>query len=294
VRLILGTAGVGDRTPASAFACVVERAVERGFRWFDTADLYAAGRAEEILGACVARRRDDVRIATKIGYGDVGGSGVGPRLVTALDASLRRLGVDAVDLVQVHEWGAGWDAGEVLDALAGMVDAGKAHAIGASRLSAEELAAFAAGARERGLDPGPVQMPANVLAPLDPAWRGAATAAGVDVWAVSVLAGGFLAERGPSRPEPPAGSRFAANATYRRLYWRPEQFARREALGAIADELGMSLAHLALAWFVATGGAEGLVVGADSPEQLDGILEGLERRLPADAVTRIEAVVRDR
>src|SRR4051812_6530709 len=142
-RLCLGTMLMGDSTPADEAHRMLDRYVAAGGNFLDTADTYGAGPSERTLAPWLARRRDEVVVATKVRFAvsDPGGEGLAPdRIRAACDASLRRMGIDVIDLYQVHAPDPAVPLEETLEALDGLVQAGKGRALGASNLPAWLLA----------------------------------------------------------------------------------------------------------------------------------------------------------
>src|SRR5918997_1511219 len=133
-RLCLGTMLWGDKTPPGEARRMLDAFVDAGHNFVDTADVYGDGAAETVLGPWLARRRDEVVITTKVRFpvSDPGGEGLAPeRVRKACDASLRRMGIDAIDLYQLHAPDPSVALDEWLEVLDGLVRAGKVRAVGA-------------------------------------------------------------------------------------------------------------------------------------------------------------------
>ena len=138
-RIALGAMLMGDKTPVDEAHRMLDRFVDAGGTLVDTADTYGKGESERVLAPWLARRRDDVVLATKVRFetDDPPGAGLSPdRIRAACDASLRRLGVDVIDLYQVHAPDPAVPLEETLEALDGLVRAGKVRALGASNFKA--------------------------------------------------------------------------------------------------------------------------------------------------------------
>src|SRR5688572_1360761 len=154
--LCLGTMLMGSKTPVDESHRMLDRYLDAGGNFLDTADTYGDGTSEETLAPWLARRRDDVVLATKLRFAvsDPGGAGLAPdRIPRACDASLRRLGVDAIDLYQVHAPDPDVDLGDTLRTLDELVRAGKVRALGASNFPAWLLAWAVALQDAEGLAP---------------------------------------------------------------------------------------------------------------------------------------------
>ncbi|HEX5781674.1 MAG TPA: aldo/keto reductase, partial [Solirubrobacteraceae bacterium] len=142
-RLCLGAMLMGDATPTDEAHRILDRFLEAGGTFIDTADTYNDGLSERVLAPWLAQHRDEVTIATKVRFNvsDPGGQGLAPdRIRAACDASLKRLGVDVIDLYQVHAPDPQVPLEEALEALDGLVQAGKVRALGASNYPAWLLA----------------------------------------------------------------------------------------------------------------------------------------------------------
>lgn len=291
--MVLGAWGNTDR---AACVRVIHRALDAGINLVDTADVYAGGENEGVVGEALRGRRDDVVLATKF-HGPMGDDpnarGNSRRwIVRAVDASLRRLGTDWIDLYQAHRPDPDTAIEETVGALTDLVHAGKIRAWGTSTFPAESLVeAHWAAARIGGIPPHTEQPPYSILcrgieADVLPTCR--RYGVGVLVW--SPLAGGWLTGK-YSRTEPaPADTRAATHPDHFDAD-NPAKFDAVEALGKVADEAGVPLAHLALAWCVEHPGVTAALLGVRTEAQLDGLLGAADLRLDADVLDRIDAIV---
>ncbi len=306
--ICLGTMTFGGQCDERTSWAIMDRAIEGGVDFFDTADAYplpvsadTAGRTEEIIGRWLRdrRRRDDIVLATK-GY-----LPVGPRpndrgasrkhLVAAVDASLRRLQTDYIDLYQPHFWDPETPIEETLRTLDDLVRAGKVRYVGCSNYAAWQLAKALWTSDRLGLarvDCAQVRynlLYREVEAELLPLCR----EEGVGVIAYNPLAGGFLSGKYRRDEEPPAGTRFAlgrAGELYRERYWHAAQFDAVEALKRFFDERGRALATVAVAWVLRQPGLTSAIVGATRPEQLDATLAAAELTLDEEELRACDAV----
>lgn len=277
-------------------ARIVHRALDGGINFIDTADVYGGeGHTEEVLGKALRGRRDDVVLATKFS----GPMGPGPNqrgssrrwIVTAVEGSLRRLGVDHLDLYQVHHPEPGTDVEETLGALTDLLSAGKVRAIGHSNLPASEIVEAQWVAERRGLARFRTEQPhysilnrgiEREILPVCERYG-----LGVLVW--SPLAMGLLGGRLRK------GSTETASAG--RLHWARRHMTDErkldavEALAGIAEEAGLSLPHLALAFVTAHPGVTSAIIGPRTPGQLDDLLAGCDTRLDDDLLDRIDEIV---
>jgi 1-deoxyxylulose-5-phosphate synthase len=304
-RICLGMMSYGD--PASRAwhlaeddaEPIVQRAVEAGVTFFDTADMYSEGVSEEVTGRLLARlfpRRDDYVLATKVYFP----MGPGPNdrglsrkhVLAGIDASLKRLGADYVDLYQIHRWDEETPIEETMSALHDVVQAGKARYIGASSMfawqfaKAQSTAQAAGGARfvsmqnhynlvyreeEREMIPLCVDQGVGVI-PWSPLARG-------------LLAG--TRERGGERHTVRAGSDPFADDLY-----DESDFDVVDVVRAVAGEREMPPAQIALAWLLGKPAVSAPIVGATRLSHLDDALAAVDVTLSAEEVARLEAPYR--
>jgi aryl-alcohol dehydrogenase-like predicted oxidoreductase len=280
-RLCLGTMLMGGATPPEESARMLDRFLEAGGTFLDTADTYGDGTSERTLAPWLARHRDEVVLATKLRFpvSDPGGEGLAPdRVRAACDASLQRLGVDVIDLYQVHAPDPDVPLEETLEALDGLVRAGKVRALGASNYPAWLLAWAVALQDRHGWSPFVSLQPQYSLversAELDllPFCR----AAGIGVIPWGPLGAGFLSGRYRRGEDPPEGSRMAGaaddleEAQHRRAIERNFQVV--DAAEAIARERGVTVPQVALAWLLGVEGVTAPIAGPRTFEQLEGVL----------------------
>ncbi|WP_006246704.1 aldo/keto reductase [Mycolicibacterium tusciae] len=279
---------------------VVHRALDAGINVIDTADLYSAGESEVVVGkALVGRQRDDIILASKF-HGklgpDVNQQGNSRRwVVRAVEDSLRRLGVDHIDLYQIHKPDPHTDLDETLSALTSLVDAGKIRYFGTSCFPAHLLVKAQWVARDRGhIRPVSEQPPYSVLsrkAEVDVLPVAQEYELGVLTW--SPLAGGWLSGRSAD------GSPLTATDRHRRLPARydaelPLNVIKRqrvEQLSKLASDAGITLPQLAIAFVLAHPAVTTVIVGPRSIEHLESVLGAEEIALSADVLDAIDQIV---
>jgi aryl-alcohol dehydrogenase (NADP+) len=287
---------------------ILDTALQGGITFVDTADAYplggdlsTVGRTEEILGRYLAGKRDDVVLATKcfmpVGRHHWDGGMSAKHILDAVDASLRRLRTDYVDLYQLHFDDRLTPLDETLRALDDVVRAGKARYIGVSNWAAWRLA-LAVG-RSEALRVAPVvsvQPRYNLLfRAIERDLFPLCEEVGVGVIPYNPLAGGLLTGKHRREDEAPEG-RFTlgnAGAMYRDRYWHDREFATVEALRPLAEEAGISMAHLALGWVLSRPAVTAPIVGASRPEQLADALAAQAKPLEPDLVARLDELTRE-
>jgi aryl-alcohol dehydrogenase-like predicted oxidoreductase len=297
-RLCLGTMLMGAKTPVEESHRMLDRFLEAGGNFIDTADVYSDGRSEETLAPWLARHRDEVVLATKCRFAvsDPGGEGLAPdRVVRACDASLRRLGTDVIDLYQLHAPDPDVPIEETLEALDGLVRAGKVRAVGASNFPAWLLAWSVAIQDCQGWAPFISFQPQYSLVErsieieLLPFCR----AAGLGVIPWGPLGAGFLSGRYGRGERPPEGSRIAeADETLEEAYDRravERNFRVVDAAAEIAEAHGATIPQVALAWLLGTDGITAPIVGPRTFEQLEDVLGADGLQLTPEERARLEA-----
>jgi aryl-alcohol dehydrogenase-like predicted oxidoreductase len=278
---------------------IVRRAVDGGVTFFDTADVYSVGASEVITGKLLGQffaNRDDYVLATKVH----GTMGEGPNdrglsrkhILAGIDASLRRLGTDYVDLYQIHRWDPETPIEETMQALHDVVRAGKARYLGASSMYAWQFAKAQQVAERHGWTRF-VSMQNHynlVYREEEREMLPLCLDQGVGVIPWSPLARGMLAgNRG--RDGDRRTIRASTDAFGDTLY-SDDDFAVVDAVGQVAKELGVSAAQVALAWLLSRPGVTAPIVGATKVSHLDEALAAADVTLPADAVERVEAPYR--
>ena len=302
-RLCLGTMTFGLQCDEATSRAILDAASAGGITFLDTADVYplggtleTVGRTEEILGRWLRGRRHEFIVATKC-HGatssrrwDRGNSR--KHVLDAIDASLRRLGTDYVDLYQLHMFDPETPLDETLRALDDVVRAGKARYVGCSNFQAWQVARALGRSEVLGAARfDSVQPRYNLLfRELERELFPLCALEGIGVIPYNPLAGGLLS--GKHRAGPPAsGSRFtlgAAGQMYQDRYWHEREFATVEALRPLAAEAGLELVTLAVAWVLANPVVTAPIVGASRPEQLRPVLAAAEARLAPDLKARLD------
>jgi aryl-alcohol dehydrogenase-like predicted oxidoreductase len=272
---------------------VIERAIEHGINFFDTANVYSQGESERILGAALDGRRDEHVIATKV-HGRMAdrpnGQGLSRRhVLEQADASLDRLGTDYIDLYQIHRWDDETPITETLSALDTLVDHGKVRYVGASTMSGWQFtkALYEADVNnfERFVS---MQAEYNLVdrheeANVLPVCRDQ----GVGVIPWSPLAGGFLTGK-YERGEAPAEGR-AADDEHTQNRFTEDNWAVLDEVRTLADRKGTTPVGISLAWLLAKDVVDAPIVGPRTLEHLDEQVAALSISLSDDEIERLEA-----
>lgn len=291
--MVLGAWGNTDRAECTR---IVHRSLDAGINLVDTADVYAFGESEEIVGAALRDRRDDVVLATKFHNGmsdEPNHRGNSRRWITrAVDDSLRRLGTDHIDLYQIHRPDPVTELDETVDALGDLVRAGKILYWGTSTFPGAELVETVWSAERRGVGgPHTEQPPYSIFCrgierDVLPACR--RYGIGVITW--SPLSGGWLTGKYRRDAAPPPGSRAETNPDHFDG-GNPDKYDASEVLARIAAEAGVSMTHLSLAWAAEHPAVSSVLIGPRTEAQLDDLLGAADVRLGTDVLDAIDAVV---
>ncbi|RSN27197.1 aldo/keto reductase [Amycolatopsis sp. WAC 04169] len=298
--LALGAMNFGaiGRTTQDEATAIVDAALEGGVNLIDTADMYGAGESEKMVGKAIAGRREDIVLATKASMPmgeERNHQGASRRwLVTELDNSLRRLGVDHVDLYQVHRWDPKTSDEETLSSLTDLQRAGKIRYFGSSTFPAYRIVQAQWAAREHRLSRYVTEQPSYSILQ-----RGIETHVlpvteeyGMGVLAWSPLASGWLS--GAVREGREISTNRSAVLPQRFDLTRQVNRTRLEAverLAKVADQAGLSLIQLALGFVVAHPGVTSAIIGPRTLEHLESQLAAADTVLPSDVLDAIDEIV---
>jgi aryl-alcohol dehydrogenase-like predicted oxidoreductase len=301
--LCLGTMmfGAWGNTDHEDSIRIIHRALDAGINFLDTADVYSRGESEEIVGKALAgARRETVVLATKV-HGTMGEDpnqyGNTRRwIVQEVESSLRRLGTDWIDLYQIHRPEPDTDIDETLGALSDLVRAGKVRYIGSSTFPAGQIVEAQWVAERRGRERFVCEQPPYSLlnraieAEVLPVCQGY----GIGVIPWSPLAGGWLSGRYSSDGESPGSSRRAQMVPSRydmSLRGNQQKLEAAQQLGKLAEQAGISLIELALAFVMRHPAVTAPIIGPRTMEQLESQLPALETSLSEELLDRIDEIV---
>jgi aryl-alcohol dehydrogenase-like predicted oxidoreductase len=296
--LSLGSMEFGGDVDESTAADLVAAAVDAGINAIDTANVYTAGRSEDVVGRLIAPHRDRVLLATKFGVptnaDDPNSGGTSRRsVIAACEASLRRMGVDHIDLYYIHRPSTQTAMDETLRALDGLVRAGKIRAVGTSAFAGWQVVEALWCASDLGLHRPVAEQTAYHL--LDRrAERDLVPAAlthdvALTIW--SPLAGGLLTGKYLDRGDAGPGARLKPDNAWGAKHFTPAADRAVRALAALAADAGVPFISLALAWTLQRPGVSSIVVGAKTVAQLNDQLAALDVHPDDDLLAAIDEVV---
>jgi aryl-alcohol dehydrogenase-like predicted oxidoreductase len=290
--MTFGNAQWGCDEPTSAR--IVARFLDAGGNFIDTADVYSNGVSEEITGRAIRGKRPQIVLATKV----AGPMGAGPNdlgvsrkhILDAVDASLRRLGTDYIDLYQVHAYDPTTPLDETLSALDACVRAGKVRYVGCSNYSAWQLMKATALARELGTARFDCLQPqySLVCRTIEREHVPLCLEEGIGMIPWSPLGGGLLTGKFKKGSAAPAGARGAVDPMMRERFVAERNLAIAETVASVAGSLGRSASQVALAWVVGQPGVTAPIFGARTLEQLEDNLGAADLVLPEEARKRLD------
>ena len=303
-NLILGTMGFGTETPEDEAFAILDAFLEAGGNMIDTADVYGGGASEELLGRWRASRPDATNrlvVATKARFGtgrDVNDAGASrPHLHRALNTSLRRLGVEAVDLYQMHGWDPLTPVEETLSFLDAAARAGKIHYVGLSNFTGWQLQLVLSTAQAMGL-----QVPIALQQQYSLACREIEyevipavlhNEIGLLPW--SPLAGGFLSGKYTREDVHSKGTRYGAeNAMFQyigdKLAGTERNWATLAEVRKVGNQIGATPSQIALSWVTNRPSVSSTIIGARTMEQLRDNLQAADLQLSPEATAQLDKV----
>jgi aryl-alcohol dehydrogenase-like predicted oxidoreductase len=289
----LGCNNFGWRIDAEASAKIIDTAIESGVTFFDTADRYGKGQSEDFLGRALGKRRDQIILATKFGMEmEKGQQGASPKYVLeAVDASLRRLRTDRIDLYQLHQPDSKTPITDTLGALDELVRAGKVREIGCSNFSVAQIreAADASQGRAQFVS---VQNEFSLFH-REPETNGVLPECErrrLAFLPYFPLASGLLTGKYREGKKLPKGSRAADG-------WGPKVFTEQnlaivELLIEFAESKGHTILELAFSWLLSHKSVASVIAGASKPEQVRANAKAADWQLAADDLAQIDAIMR--
>ena len=308
-RLCLGTMTFGHQIDEAASVAILDRAAAAGVTFIDTADVYPlgggfdlVGRTEEIVGRWLRGRRHEFVLATKA-FGRMGpepwnAGNSRKHVMDAIDASLRRLGTDYVDLYQLHQFDPETPIDETLQALDDLVHSGKVRYVGCSNFLAYQVARALGRSEALGVARfESVQPRYNLLfREYERELFPLCTQDGVGVIPYNPLAGGMLSGKHDAARPPAEGTRFTipnAGGMYQDRYWNQHVFDTVTQFIGIAREAGLKPPTLAIAWVMSNPVITAPIIGASRADQLGDTLAAVDLKLEPDLLKRLDDLTRE-
>ena len=300
-ELCLGAMVFGEKTDEQDSRRILDTFTEAGGTFIDTADIYGAGRSEEVLGRWLkTRRRSDYVIASKVW------APMGPRptdqglsrkhLLDAVDASLRRLGTDYLDLYQLHRWDDSTPLTETLSTLDTLVRSGKVRYLGVSNFSGWQLQKAVDLCELHGWEPLSCLQPLYTRLDRSPEWEllPVCRNEGLGVITWSPLRSGWLSGRfRRGMTEPPGGSKVAGPGTHGwERYANEHTWHVVDELAAVAAEAGRSIPQVAVRWLLQQPGVTAPIIGPRTTDYLDDLLGAVGWELTPEQLDRLEVASR--
>jgi aryl-alcohol dehydrogenase (NADP+) len=299
----------GLQSDEATAVAVLDQAAEGGIDFLDTSDAYPLGGdlstrgvTEEILGRWLRGRRDRFIVATKCfaptGPAPFDGGNSRKHIMSAVDASLRRLQTDYIDLYQLHGYDPATPIDETLGALDDLVHQGKVRYTGCSNFLTYQLVRAIGRSETLGLARfDSVQPRYNlVFRQIEREMLPFCGEEGVGVIPYNPIAGGLLSGKHTYSAPPPEGTRFTlgtAGGTYQERYWHEREFGTVEQLGELAAQAGLDLVTMAVAWVLANPVITAPIIGASNPGQLDASLAAVDVKLDDDLMVRLDKLTRE-
>jgi len=284
----IGTMFFGTQVGEEEAIKTLDLAFEKGINMFDTADAYGLGKSEEIVGKAIKNKRQSVVLATKIGHrGGRGPNDSGlsrEHIIQGVEASLKRLGTDYIDVYYAHTPDYATPIGETLRAFDHLVQQGKVRYVACSNIRAWQLTKSLWVSDKNNLARYDcIQSVYNLLTrDVEYELLPCCAAEGVGVTVFNPLAAGFLTGKYDPNQPPPADNRFGRERTGKReqeLYWSPANFKAVAELKKVAEDHGRSLVQFALAWIINNPVVSSAVVGASSAKQLEDNVKAVDIKL---------------
>ncbi len=297
-QIALGTNNFGGQISEEASIRIVNKAIDCGINVIDTADVYTRGKSEEIIGKAVKGRRDEVVLATKVGFGTVEGpnrSGLSRKhVLNQIEHSLKSLQTDFIDIYYLHRFDPETSLEETLRTFDYLVRQGKVRYIACSNFPAWQMAKAHEICENHELEKLiAVQPPYNLLQrDIEEDIIPYCQQEGLGILSYTPLMGGFLTGKYSKATPPPAGSRFNYNPRLWERAGRESNFAVLEQIENVADDIGIPVSKLAISWILKNPAITAPIVGASSAEQVEENSRITEINLNDDTYQRLNELTK--
>ena len=294
----LGCNNFGVRIDFEGARKVMEKALDLGITLFDTADMYGKGVSETFLGEILGNRRNAVVVATKFGMPMDEGAGGASRdyIMKAVEASLKRLQTDYIDLYQLHRPDPLIPIEETLRALDDLIKQGKVRYIGCSNMTASQVVEAQSTAKARGLNAfiSCQDEYSLVKRDIERELLPVLQSEGLGLLPYFPLANGLLSGKYKRGQTPPPGTRFASTPKFFQSHGTDANFAIAERLQTFAAARGHTLLELAFSWLAARPQLASVIAGATTPQQIEQNVTATEWKLSGDEMTEVDRLTRPR
>jgi aryl-alcohol dehydrogenase-like predicted oxidoreductase len=297
--ICLGTNNFGAQVSEQDSIKIVQRAIDSGINLIDTANMYTKGRSEEIIGKALQGHRDDVVLATKVGFNIGDGPNQGglsrKHILSQVKQSLQKLGTDFIDIYYLHRFDIDTPLEETLRTFNDLVRDGKVRYIACSNFTAWQIAKAREVCERHDLEKFiAVQPPYNLLQrDIEKDLLPYCAQEGFGVLTYTPLMGGLLTGKYGKDLSPPLGSRAEYNPTYWERINRNQNFEILQRIKGIADEVGIPLSKLAIAWILKNPAITAPIVGASKPEQVEENSRITEINISDEVYRKLNEITKD-
>jgi len=298
-RICLGTNNFGGQINEEASIKIINKALDCGINIIDTANIYTGGKSEEIIGNAIKGRREEVVIATKVGFGTSEGpnqTGLSrKRILSQVEHSLRSLQTDFIDIYYLHRFDPETPLEETLRTFDTLVHEGKVRYIACSNFSAWQIAKAQEICETHDLEKFvAVQPPYNLLQrDIEKDIIPYCQQEGLGILTYTPLMGGFLTGKYSKTAHPPTGSRFEYNPRLWERAKKESNFAVLEKIENVANDVGLSVSKLAISWILKNPAITAPIVGASSQEQVEENCKITEITLNEETYQKLNELTKD-
>lgn len=286
-RICVGTVAFGERLNESESHALIDLAIGKGVNFFDTANSYNEGRAEEILGRAISGRRYDTVLASKVGAGPIGLNIANlsrKHIMHEVEGSLRRLRTDYIDILYAHKPDTVTPIEETIETLGNLVLQGKVRYLGCSNFFAWQVAKsqwvadLRRLARFECIQPRYNLLEREIEAEVVPL----CVYDEVSIFPYGALAGGILSGKYVTRSDPHKNAKINTGLNYRQMYWNERSFEFVDRLKRASDAAGHTPTQTSLAWLLEQPRLDAVIVGMHTPDHLESALSSLKISLSKD------------
>jgi len=296
-RICLGTNNFGGQISEEASITIVDKALDCGINVVDTSDVYTGGKSEEIIGKALKGRRDNVIIATKVGFGSKGPNQSGlsrKHILSQVEHSLNTLQTDFIDIYYLHHFDPETPLEETLQTFNDLVRSGKVRYVACSNFSAWQIAQAQRVCETHDLEKLiAVEPPYNLLQrDIEKDIIPYCLKEGLGILTYTPLMGGFLTGKYSKDAHPPPGSRFEHNPRLWERANKESNFAVLEQIESLANEVGIPISKLAISWILKNPTITAPIIGASSAEQVEENCKTVEINLNDETYQKLNELTK--